>query len=152
MQALDRTLTYRLHVLHKLTDIQTQKAFEETSGLSLSDSRVLSVIGAFGPLSVNDLASRANLHKGPASRAAQALVERKLVSKDAHQNDARGVILSLTPKGRKVFDQIIRIVDERNRQITKDLNAAEIAQLNSLIDRLIKTAELTAQNSLETSP
>jgi DNA-binding MarR family transcriptional regulator len=152
MQALDRTFTYRLHVLHKLTDIQTQKAFEETSGLSLSDSRALSVIGAFGPLSVNELASRANLHKGPASRAAQALVERKLVSKDVHQNDARGVILSLTLKGRKVFDQIIRIVDERNKQITKDLNAIEIAQLNSLIDRLIKTAELTAQNSLETSP
>jgi DNA-binding MarR family transcriptional regulator len=152
MQALDRTFTYRLHVLHKLTDIQTQKAFEETSGLSLSDSRALSVIGAFGPLSVNDLASRANLHKGPASRAAQALVERKLVSKDAHQNDARGVILSLTPKGRKVFDQIIRIVDERNKQITQDLNAIEIEQLNGLIDRLIKTAELTAQNSLEISP
>lgn len=152
MQALDRTFTYRLHVLHKLTDIQTQKAFEEISGLSLSDGRALSVIGAFGPLSVNDLASRANLHKGPASRAAQALVGRKLVSKEARQNDARGVILSLTLKGRKVFDQIIRIVAERNRQITKDLNAIEIEQLNSLIDRLIKTAEHTAQNSLETCP
>jgi DNA-binding MarR family transcriptional regulator len=152
MQALDRTFTYRLHVLHKLTDIQTQKAFEETSGLSLSDSRALSVIGAFGPLSVNDLASRANLHKGPASRAAQALVGRKLVSKDAHQNDARGVILSLTLKGRKVFDQIIQIVAERNRQITQDLNAIEIEQLNGLIDRLIKSAEHIAQNSLETSP
>jgi DNA-binding MarR family transcriptional regulator len=147
MQSLDKTFTYRLHVLHKLTDVQTQKSFEQATGLSLSDSRALSVIGAFGPLSVNELAVRANLHKGPASRAAQALVEAALVLKDVRQNDARGVILSLTKKGQKVFDQIIRIVEDRNTHITQDLSLAEVKQLSGLIDRLIMTAE----NSLKES-
>jgi DNA-binding MarR family transcriptional regulator len=152
MLPLHRTFTYRLHVLHKLTDVQTQRAFEKSTGLSLSDSRVLSVIGSFGPLSVNELASHANLNKGPASRAAQSLVEKKLVIKNVQQSDARGIILSLTPRGKEVFSQILGVVEQRNQQITKVLTKKEIEQLNSLIDKLIDSAHYAAERHLEISP
>jgi hypothetical protein len=33
---LDRTLTYRLHQLHKLTDSDSQSAYPEHTGLSMS--------------------------------------------------------------------------------------------------------------------
>jgi DNA-binding MarR family transcriptional regulator len=152
MVPLHKTFTYRLHVLHKLTDVQTQKAFEQSTGLSLSDSRALSVIGSFGPLSVNELASHANLHKGPASRAAQSLVAKKLITKNVQQSDARGIILSLTPRGNEVFSQILSVVEQRNQQITEVLTKKEIEQLNSLIDKLIHSAQYAAERSLEISP
>ncbi len=41
----------------------------------------------FAPLSVNDLAQKANLNKGQASRAAQSLVEQGLVVKAASPTD-----------------------------------------------------------------
>jgi DNA-binding IclR family transcriptional regulator len=47
----------------------------------------LSAVGAFAPLSVNDLAQQANLNKGQASRAAQALVDQGLVRKEASTTD-----------------------------------------------------------------
>ena len=68
---LERTLTYRLHQLHKLTDADSQSLYPEQTGLSMSDGRCLSTIGSFAPLSIQALAEKANLNKGQASRAAQ---------------------------------------------------------------------------------
>jgi len=73
MIKLDRTLTYRLHLLHKLTDQESQRAYVAEAGLSMSDGRCLTAVGTFAPLSVNDLAQKANLNKGQASRAADSL-------------------------------------------------------------------------------
>jgi DNA-binding MarR family transcriptional regulator len=151
--ALDRSFTYRLHVLHKLTDMQTQRAYEHELGMTLSDGRALSVIGAFGPLSVNDLAFKSNLNKGQASRAAQSLVEQKLVDKDASGADGRGVVLSLNNKGKKLFGKVMALVERRNLEILSALSSDEQKQLNSLFDRLIiKTQQQIALQPLEKKP
>jgi DNA-binding MarR family transcriptional regulator len=151
--ALDRSFTYRLHVLHKLTDMQTQRAYENELGMTLSDGRALSVIGAFGPLSVNDLAFKSNLNKGQASRAAQSLVEQKLVDKDASGADGRGVVLSLNTKGKKLYKRVMLLVEKRNLEILATLSAEEQSQLDSLFDRLIiKTQQQIAQQPLENKP
>ncbi len=147
---LDRTFTYRLHVLHKLTDMQTQRAYEIELGMTLSDGRCLSVVGAFGPLSVSDLASKSNLDKGQASRAAQSLVEQGLVDKGTSHSDGRGVVLSLTAKGKKLYHRVMALVEARNEEILSDLNPQEQQLLNKLCDQLIETA--AAQTSLEKTP
>ena len=72
---LDRSLTYRLHLLHKVSDAQSHQTYLQQLGLSLSEARVLATIGAFQPMSVVALADKANLNKGQASRAAQILVD-----------------------------------------------------------------------------
>jgi DNA-binding MarR family transcriptional regulator len=145
---LDRTFTYRLHVLHKLTDMQTQRAYENELGMTLSDGRCLSVIGAFGPLSVSDLASKSNLDKGQASRAAQSLVEQNFVEKGMSRSDGRGVVLSLTAKGKKLYQRVMALVENRNHEILSNLTSEEQQLLNQLCDRLIDTAT-AAQTSLE---
>ncbi|MEN9474490.1 MAG: hypothetical protein RIS48_1210 [Pseudomonadota bacterium] len=135
---LDRTLSYRLHKLHKLTDLGSQQDYLRETGLSLSDGRCLATIGTFEPLSVKDLALRANLDKGQASRAAQALVEQGLVSKQHDQLDARGVVLTLTEAGRAAFVRTMDLVHRRNQQIFGCLSAAEQETLSALFDRLIQ--------------
>ena len=69
MFELDRTLTYRLHLLHKLTDVESQRAYVADAGLSMSDGHCLTAVGSFAPVSVNDLAQKANLTKGQARPA-----------------------------------------------------------------------------------
>ena len=138
--ALDRTLTYRLHLLHKLTDADSQDAYPEHTGLSLSDGRCLATIGHFEPLSVKDLAAQANLNKGQASRAAQALVDQGLVRKEDRPDDGRGVVLSLTPAGLKLFKRTMQLIAQRNDEIFGCLNAREQATLSALFDRLIAHA------------
>ncbi|MDO8280994.1 MAG: MarR family transcriptional regulator [Burkholderiaceae bacterium] len=138
---LDRTLTYRLHLLHKLSDQESQQAYVKDAGLSMSDGRCLTTIGTFEPLSVNTLARYANLNKGQASRAAQALVEQGLVRKQGDAEDGRGVTLTLSPAGRKVWVKTMAMVHRRNQEIFGCLTAAEQRQLGAFLDRLIRHNE-----------
>ncbi len=138
---LDRTLTYRLHQLHKLTDADSQSRYPKHTGLSMSDGRCLTTIGTFEPLSVKELAEKANLNKGQASRAAQSLVDQGLVLKVDHPDDGRGVVLTLTPAGRKIFKRAMDMVTQRNEEIFGCLSKAEQATLSSTLDRLIAHAQ-----------
>ena len=140
MIKLDRTLTYRLHLLHKLTDIESQRAYVTGAGLSMSDARCLTAVGSFAPLSVNDLAKKANLDKGQASRAAQSLVDQGLLLKSASATDRRGVVLTLTPEGIAAWQRAMDVVGRRNKDIFGVLGKAEQAQLSELFDRLIHEA------------
>jgi DNA-binding MarR family transcriptional regulator len=137
---LGRTVTFRLHTLAKLTDRVSQQAYVAETGLPLGEGRCLSAIGSFRPLSVIDLAARANLDKGQASRAAQSLVDRGLVRKQASALDGRGVVLTLTAKGQRLWQRVMDLVQRRNAEITACLTAAERAQLDRLLDRLVAHA------------
>lgn len=143
--ALDRTTTHRLHTLSKLTDRVTQAAYEAEAGIGFSEGRCLAAIGAFSPLSVNDLAQRANLHKGPASRAAQSLVDQGLVTKGPSPTDGRGVVLTLTAKGRRLWQRVVKVIGRRNAEIVACLSETERRQLDRLLDRLVDHARDAAQ-------
>ncbi|MEO6744420.1 MAG: MarR family winged helix-turn-helix transcriptional regulator [Caldimonas sp.] len=147
--ALDRTVTHRLHTLYKLTDRISQAAYLADAGLPLSEGRCLSAVGAFAPLSVNDLAQQANLNKGQASRAAQALVDQGLVRKEASATDGRGVVLALTAKGERAWRRVMDVIERRNGEIVGCLDAAERRQLDRLLDRLVEHARVAAQGTSE---
>ena len=136
--SLDRTLTYRMHRLHKITDQESQRLYPLEAGLSLSDGRCLAAVGSFEPMSVNRLAQLANLNKGQASRAAQFLVEQGLVAKAGAEGDGRGVELTLTPRGRKAWHKTMDFIERRNEEIFGCLSPQEKRLLGDLFDRLIE--------------
>lgn len=137
---LDRALTYRLHLLNKLSDRQSSDLYAREVGLAIGEARCLASIGSFEPLSVNDLAMHASLNKGQASRAAQALVDQGLVSKTTSEVDARGVVLALTPVGRERWQQVMALISQRNDDIFGCLDEQEREVLSGMFDRLIERA------------
>lgn len=138
---LERTITYRLHRLSKTTDKATQAAYANEAGIGLSEARCLTAIASFSPLSVNELALRANLNKGQASRAAQALVEQNMVRKTSSDTDGRGVVLTLTAKGERLWQRLVPLIEARNAQIVACFSASELRQFNALLDRLLAHAQ-----------
>ena len=114
---LDRSLTYRLHLLHKVSDHESHQEYLQRLGMSLSEARCLATIGSFQPMSVMDLADKGNLNKGQASRAAQILVDRGWIEKKNNPDDGRGVTLSLTAQGKKLWRQTMAVIEERNQSI-----------------------------------
>ena len=138
--ALDRTVTHRLHTIGKLTDRITHNAYVSRTGLPLGEGRCLAAVGSFRPLSVNDLARRANLNKSQASRAAQSLVDQGLVRKESSATDGRGVVLTLTAVGERAWRQLMDVIESRNTEILSCLTVAERRQLDHLLDRLVTHA------------
>jgi DNA-binding MarR family transcriptional regulator len=108
--------------------------------MPLNEGRCLAAVGAFAPLLVNDLARVSNLTKGQASRAAQTLVEQGLVNKQSNAVDARGVVLTRTPRGQQLWRRLKVVIKASNEQITACLNEAERQQLDGLLDRLVAHA------------
>ena len=140
LRPLGESFTHRLHTLQKLTDRVSQATYEAEIGLPLGEARCLSAVGAFAPLSVKDLARLANVDKGQASRAAQSLVDQGLVLKNPDPTDARGVVLSFTPLGERLWHRLMAAVEARNQQIVACLTPAEQAQFDKLLTRLVDHA------------
>ena len=138
---LEKALTYRLHRLHKLTDRESEAAYLGRLGIPLGEGRCLAAIGAFAPLSVQDLARRANLNKAQASRAAQSLVEQGLVDKRASAEDGRSVVLTLTPGGAELWARTMAVIGELNDRFFGGLSGEERAAFAQLLDRAIARAE-----------
>lgn len=142
---LERSLTHRLHTLTKITDRATQVAYEQDAGIGFSEGRCLAAIGAFSPLSVNDLARRANLNKAQASRAAQTLVDQGLVDKTIQPQDKRGVVLSLSPSGQAVWQRLSAVIAQRNEAIASCLSDSEREVFSALIDKLVSHAQASTR-------
>ena len=138
---LEAFLSYRLHKLNKLSDAVSAGAYALHCGLPLGDARCLTAIGSAAPLSVNDLAQRANLDKAQASRAAQSLVDQGLASKQASAQDARGVLLRLTPRGKAMQGRLMALVAQRNHEIFGCLSPDEQRLFGTMLDLLIAHAE-----------
>ena len=134
---LEQQLSYRLHLLNKLSDAASAEAYLRECELPLSEGRCLAAAGAFAPLSVVELGQRANLDKGQASRAAQALVERDLIRKTASATDGRGVVLTLTETGQAMHQRVMALIRRRNEEIFGCLSAPERQQLGALLERLL---------------
>ena len=134
---LDQYLTWRLHRINKLSDKGSADAYAAQLDLPVGEARCLAAIGSFAPLSIVDLAARANLDKGQASRAAQALVGRGLVSKTTSATDRRGVTLSLTASGQTLWRSVMGLIARRNHDIFSCLSVPEQQQLGDMLDRLI---------------
>ena len=150
--ALERFLSYRLHLLNKLTDRHSAAVYAQEFALPIGEARCLDAIGnaqdhllgagvgRAAPVSVSELAGWANLNKAQASRAAQALVQRGLVLKAAHATDARSVGLTLTRQGRSLWGRIMALIEQRNSEIFGCLSSAEQQRLGAMLDRLISHA------------
>ena len=139
---LDRTFSYRVHRLHKLSDIASQRAYETELNLTLGEGRCLAAIGAFaddaGQMSVNDLARRANLDKSQASRSAQALIDLGLVLKKNRPDDLRSVCLALTRQGVKTYQQSLLLIERRNQEIFGVLSDQQRLALSDAFDVLLR--------------
>src|SRR4051812_34367130 len=86
---------------------------ERTVGLTGAQLFVLQNLSAEGALSVNELAARTLTHQSSVSVVVKRLVERRLVTKQTSPDDGRRVLLSVTPKGRKLLARAPEAAQER---------------------------------------
>ncbi|MES2105780.1 MAG: MarR family transcriptional regulator [Pseudomonadota bacterium] len=138
---LDRLFTYRLHILTKLADRGTDAAYQDSFGLSLSEGRVLLTVGFFSPVSVKDLAARANLDKSQASRSTEALIKKGLLVKEPNQQDGRGVVISLSGEGAAVYRKGMAIASRRNEELLSVLDDEEKTVFAGALEKVIQQAQ-----------
>src|SRR6202034_4868717 len=88
--------------------------FQRMFGLALVEWRLLIRIGASGPMSLNELAALVGIGKSQSSRVISKMVKRRLVIRVRNPSKTREVELSLTAKGLKMHQAIIKAGVMRN--------------------------------------
>jgi len=115
MPAIRDLLSYRLHVVANLLSRGAELRYRREYGVSLWEWRTLALLGAASePLSLNHLAHAAGIHKSQMSRVVSGLARRKLVLRAANADDGRGVRLTLSKRGRALYEGLIGAAAERD--------------------------------------
>ena len=79
----------------------------EPLGMTANEYGVQSVIGAFGPLTPTDLATRLGMAPPTVSAWIRRLAERDLIHKLPHPSDRRSYLVELTEEGRRRVSEAV---------------------------------------------
>lgn len=110
-------------------------------GVSLWEWRTLALLGAVTePLSLNHLAHAAGIHKSQMSRVVSGLTRKKLVVRAADSSDGRGVQLTLSKSGRKLYAGLIGAAAERDAAFNGCLSREEKRVFDRVLTKLATQA------------
>ncbi len=137
---LDRFLPYRLSVLSNRVSDAIAQHYSERFGLTIPEGRVMAVLGQIpnrAPgLSARDVARRTAMDKVQVSRAVAVLVESRRVTRQDDASDGRILRLSLTTKGRAIYDEIVPLALHLEEVLLAALTRDERKALDNLMEKL----------------
>lgn len=132
---------YRLSRLQAVAVAPVGRLCQARYGVSRREWRLIVVLARHGPVLSSELADFAQLDRARTSRIVTALVDLNLIAREVIPSDRRQARVSLTAKGRALYDEFLPVVVELNRQLLLALQPEEIAQLDGLMDRLAERAK-----------
>lgn len=138
---LERFLPYRLSVLSNRISQDIAELYSKRFNLSITEWRVMAVLGAQSPLSANTVAERTAMDKVAVSRAVSNLLDKKYIKRQVDGNDRRRSSLKLSSKGQAVFDQVVPLALDVEGKILSVLPKSEQQHLLAILDKL-EAAEL----------
>jgi DNA-binding MarR family transcriptional regulator len=134
---LDRFLPYRLSVLSNRISQDIAALYAERFALTVTEWRVLAVLGRYPALSAGEVAERTAMDKVAVSRAVGTLLAAGRIKRRLHGEDRRRSVLALSAKGYRVYDEVAPLALAYEQRLLEGLRADERAAL----DRLLATME-----------
>lgn len=104
--------------------------------VTANDMHVIEAIGINGAKNMSAVAKALNVTTGTLTIAINSLVKKNYVKRVRSEEDRRVVLVSLTPKGRKVFYHHKKFHDDMIEQIVKQLEEPEKEVLEKTLTTL----------------
>lgn len=134
---LEKFLPYRLSVLSNTVSQAIARDYEDRFQLSITGWRVVAVLGRYEGLSAREVAERTAMDKVAVSRAVAELMKDSRVKRSTADHDKRQSVLSLTAKGRKVYDEVAPLALRHEQRLLAHLDAQEQEWLGRIIEKLL---------------
>lgn len=106
-------------------------------GLSAPEHIVLYAVGLKEGITADDVAASSARPKNTLSRAVNALVARRLLTRVQDKSDRRRMHLYLTRQGRRIVDQTVPALVEHEAAMTGALTLAEQSTLHQLLTKIV---------------
>ena len=110
------------------------------SNLNVNEFAALEALDTKGPLSTQELIDTVLIPNSSMTYVLEILTKKGLITKDKKANDKRVQIITLSKKGKDVFEEIYQEHFKHMRSIFNVLNEEEELQLQNLLKKLGKEA------------
>lgn len=147
MLKLDDFLPYRLSVLSNQVSHGIAETYAEPHQLSVTEWRILAILGLKDGLSATEVAERSAMDKVSISRAIKRLMDAGRVRRQVDDQDGRARTLWLTDQGRAVYEAIAPAALDYEQKLKAVLSKQEQVLLNDLIDRLLAHTQTVGSDS-----
>ena len=141
MIKLEEFLPYRLSVLANQVSRGIAGTYSERFGLSITEWRVIAILGRFDNIPASAVAARSAMDKVAISRAVRRLLDLGLIRRQEGRNDRRSKPLALTDAGHEVYLAIAPAALAFEAKLLAALSAEERKSLDLIIDKLMAAVD-----------
>lgn len=109
-------------------------------GLSEQQWRVVRALVETGSMEINALGEACQIHPASLSRMLPNLEKEGRIERRADTDDQRYTIVSITAKGRTLFERVAKESEEIYRAIERRIGSHDVKLLYDLLDKTIRAA------------
>ncbi len=139
--SLQQFVTYRLARVQAKLNAQASRILKDAAGLSLTQWRIIFLLGTMGTSKSSDLTWISGIDKGLFSRKLKTLIASGLVQAETDQSDQRVQRLSLTDHGRDVFTATLPRMRARQTALQRNINEADLETFHRVLGQVEQAAE-----------
>jgi DNA-binding MarR family transcriptional regulator len=133
---LENFLPYRLSIASNRVSDAIATTYSSLFGLRIPEWRLVAVLAEGDGLSQQALGRATRMDKVTVSRAAISLADRGLITRHSDATDKRAARLSLTAKGRELYDQVAPKALAMEADVFAGFSAGELATFRDMLDRV----------------
>jgi len=138
---LERRLSYRFSLLSAKVVRTVAKMYGPKYGLLPSGWKAMAAIGRYGPVSAKEVCAHTTVEPDKVTRAVDRLVARGFVKREQDEVDRRRVALTLTPAGRRAYEDIESVTRTVELSLLGALSLGERKSLSRLLGKLEERAD-----------
>ena len=110
--------------------------YKSKYGMLRTEWRVIFHVGRYGQMTAKEICARARIHKTKVSRAVRALETKRYLKRKVQPEDRRHELLSLTPTGARVFDDLVAEAQAFDARLLAGFSDAEVRQVREVLGKL----------------
>jgi len=137
---LERYLPYRLSILSNRVSGRIAETYGDKFAISVTEWRIMAVLGEYPGISADEVSNKTQIEKSILSRAISKLLNRNLLNREIDPADKRRSMLKLSKTGQSVYDEIVPIAYDMEKELLNCFNAEETKAFSKLVDRLYEHA------------
>ena len=113
------------------------KSFQEDLSITLPQFMVLIAINNNPKGTQAVLAEFRKITPAGISKQINILIKKKLIARKNNKDDKREHSIILTPKGKKIYEEGMKIFRKHQENIFKDISKESVKKMNSTLDKMI---------------
>ena len=137
---LERYLHCRLAILSSRVSMRIARTCGDKFAISVTEWRIMAVLGEYPGISADEVSNKTQIEKLILSRAISKLLNRNLRNRERDPADKRRSMLNLSKTDQSVYDEIVPIAYDMEKELPNCFNAEETEAFSKLVDRLYEHA------------